>query len=83
MTEKQKQAILLINELKYDKKALTIEEYFRLMEFIVGNNEPQISYIPYTQTDPQPLDPVYGKFGRVTCDQYEVKDVLTNKEEQP
>ena len=81
MTEKQKQAILFINELKYDRKAITVEDYFLLMEFIVGNNEPQITYIPFTQTDPQPLDPLYGKFGKVTCDQCNVGTILTKMEE--
>lgn len=82
MTEKQKQAILFINELKYDRKALTVDEYFLLMEFIVGNSEPQITYIPFTQTDPQPIDPLYGKFGKVTCGQYNVETILTKMEEQ-
>ena len=82
MTERQKQAIALINELRYDKKVITIEEYFLLLEFIVGSNEPQISYIPFTQTEPQPFDPVYGKFGKVTCDQSKVGTTLTGREEQ-
>lgn len=81
MTEKQKQAILFINELKYDRKAITVEDYFLLMEFIVGNNESQITYIPFTQTDPQPLDPLYGKFGKVTCSQCNVGTILTKMEE--
>ena len=75
MTDKQKNAILFINELKYDRKAITFEEYFLLMEFIVGNNEPQITYIPFTQTDPKPLDPIYRPIYR------KVETILTRKED--
>lgn len=44
MTEKQKQAIEILNDLRY-KTLITKEEYFLLMEFAV--TQPQISYIPY------------------------------------
>ena len=71
MTERQRQAITFINELRYDRKVITHEEYFLLLEFIVGSNEPQISYIPSTLTDHTSLDPVYGYFGKVTCKQTE------------
>lgn len=77
MTEKQKQAIIFINELKYDKKVLTIEEYFLLMEFIIGQHVESTyptdpSIYPWTRRlteDSQPLDPVYGEFGKVICNQ--------------
>lgn len=69
MTEKQKQAILILNRLhqQFRLSIFNDEDYFLLMDFIVGN-EPRIT-LPFTQTDPQPLDPVYGKFGPVTCNQ--------------
>lgn len=44
MTEKQKEAIEILNDLRY-KTLITKEEYFLLMEFVV--TQPQISYIPY------------------------------------
>lgn len=44
MTEKQKKAIEILNDLMF-KKLITKEEYFLLMEFVVA--QPQISYIPY------------------------------------
>lgn len=68
MTDKQKQAIMALMDL-FVANHINEEKYFLLMEFIVGDKEPQISYIPFTQTDPQPIDPVYGKFGPVTCNQ--------------
>ena len=67
LTEKQKQAIRVLMDL-FVADHINEEKYFLLMEFIVGSAEPQISYIPFT-IDPQPLDPVYGKFGEVTCNQ--------------
>ena len=80
ITDKQKKAILFLMDL-YVNKHINEDKYFLFMEFVIGNNDPQNTYIPFTQTDPQPLDPVYGKFGKVTCGQYEVKDVLTNMED--
>lgn len=78
MIEKQKQAIKILNQLRWDN-VINENDYFLLLEFIVGSNEPQVTtYVPYIQTDPQPLDPVYGKFGRVTCGQ----TTLMEKEEQ-
>lgn len=65
----------------YDRKVITHEEYFMLLEFIVGSNEPQISYIPFTLIDHTPLDTVNGEFEKVTCDQYNVETTLTKKEE--
>lgn len=44
MTEKQKQAIEILNDLRF-KTLITKEEYFLLMKFVV--TQPQISYIPY------------------------------------
>lgn len=68
LTDNQKKAIMVLMDL-YTSDHINEEKYFLLMEFIVGDKEPQISYIPFTQTDPQPLDPLYGKFGKVTCNQ--------------
>ena len=72
MTDKQKQAVKLLNKLwnaNGEIMTLSEDEYFLLMDFVV--NAPQIEYIPFTQTPPQPLDPIYGKFGEVTCGQNE------------
>ena len=71
MTEQQKKAILILNRLheQFGVSIFNDEDYFLLMDFVVGNNEPRISYIPSTLTDPKPLDPLYGKFGEVTCNQ--------------
>lgn len=62
MTDKQKQAILLINGLT---GYLSHDEYFLLLDFIVGNNEPTL--IPYPSWkdvnkksyDP-PITTIYG-----------------------
>lgn len=68
LTDKQKQAIMVLMDL-FSADHINEEKYFLLMEFIVGDKESQISYIPFTPTPPQPLDPIYGKFGPVTCNQ--------------
>jgi|GEM_PF-5838814 hypothetical protein len=69
MTDKQKQAIRILNNLneRCGDDVFNEEDYFLLMDFVV--NEPQLTYIPFTQTPPQPIDPIYGKFGEVTCGQ--------------
>ena len=66
MTEKQKQAILILNRLhqQFRVSIFNDEDYFLLMDFIV-DNEPRMP-LPFTQAEPQFLDPVYGKFGP-TC----------------
>lgn len=70
MTEKQKQAIKTINLLRWDN-VITEDDYFLLLEFIIGQAVcPTIDTTPYPWTrlteNPQPLDPIYGKFGP-TC----------------
>lgn len=85
MTDKQKAAIGILNRLHgQGPKAgelLTDEEYYALMEFVIGDGQhQQVTYIPYTpfvpdltpriqpyyNTTPQdPLAPPY----RVTCKQ--------------
>ena len=69
MTEQQKKAILILNRLheQFGDTIFNDEDYFLLMDFVVGNKEPQISYIPFNPISP--IDPVYGKFGEVTCNQ--------------
>lgn len=82
MTEKQKQAIAILNKLLWNT-AIKEDDYFLLLEFVVvGDNKPQITCLPFTPTDPQPLDHIYGKFGKVSCDQYDVETTLTETEEQ-
>ena len=62
MTDKQKQAVKLLNKLWNANggiMTLSEDEYFLLMDFVV--NGPQLEYIPFTQTPPQPIDPIYLK----------------------
>lgn len=64
MTEKQKKAIEILNDLMF-KKLITKEEYFLLMEFVVA--QPQISYIPYYPSSmTTPLCQTY-KTGEIEC----------------
>lgn len=84
MTEKQKQAIKILNQLRWDN-VINENDYFLLLEFIVGQHaestsihpwETDPALYPWTRRlieDPQPLDPVYGYFGKVTCNQNEEK----------
>jgi len=66
LTDKQKKAIMVLMDL-FTSDHINEEKYFLLMEFIIGGNEPQISYIP---SNPIPdFYPVFGKFGEVTCNQ--------------
>ena len=55
MTEKQKQAIQVLNRIKdlsgiRAEEALTEEEYFLLLDFVVGKDNPV--YMPYYPTYP-------------------------------
>lgn len=61
MTDKQKEAILLLNSIKA-KSGMTDEEYFTLMDFII-EAKMEIQYVPqptFPWTAPQPLQPYYG-----------------------
>lgn len=49
MIEKQKQAIVILNRIK-ESNAISNEEYFTLMEFVVEDKSQQIQYIPYYET---------------------------------
>lgn len=51
MTDKQKQAIRILNSM-HERKFADDEEYFLLLDFIVG--QPQVTYIPWT-TEPKPI----------------------------
>lgn len=85
MTDKQKEAIGILNRLHgQGSKAgelLTDEEYYALMEFVIGEQpQQQVTYIPYTpfvpDTTPRiqpyyttaPQDPLAPPY-RVTCKQ--------------
>lgn len=72
MTEKQKQAISLLNKLKDD---MSEEEYFLLLDFVVGRDNPVYvpSYptYPYITWDTKPIP--------VTC--HESTTTNLNKEE--
>lgn len=39
MDEKQKKAIQVLSELRFDRKVLTDDEYYTILEFIVQKNE--------------------------------------------
>ena len=82
MIEKQKQAIKILNQLRCND-VINENDYFLLLEFIVEQHSESTTY-PWTRRlteDPQPLDPIYGKFG-ITCSQSNIKTTLTEKEEQ-
>lgn len=49
MNEKQKQAIVILNRIK-ESNAISDEEYFTLMEFVVEDKTTQLQYIPYYET---------------------------------
>lgn len=51
MSERQKEAISLLNRLK---DGMTEEEYFLLMDFVMA---PQQIYVPMPTPVPQPLEP--------------------------
>lgn len=73
MTEKQKEAILLINSLTGILKA---DEYFLLLEFIVANPIPIIN-VPFQQPyQPQPLDTWY----KITCSDTATTDQTKEEE---
>lgn len=63
LTDKHKEAIKVLTDL-FVNNFINEDDYFLLLEFIVDGDEPQITYVPVTP--PQPLDPIYGKFGP-TC----------------
>ena len=65
MTDKQKQAVELLNYIRGKKDSegecvMSAEEYLTLLDFIVGEQH-QVTYIPYTPdlTPQQPLTPYY------------------------
>ena len=68
MTDKQKQAVELLNSIRGKKdsdgeQVMNAEEYLTLLEFIIGE-QPQPQYIPYTpDITPhwpcQPIIPLY------------------------
>ena len=75
MTDKQKQAVELLNSIRGKKDSegewvMNAEEYLTLLEFIIGEQpQPQITYVPYTpDLTPhypwqQPLTPFYQTTG--------------------
>lgn len=79
MTDKQKEAIILLNRIKETKTAtceaiMTDEQYFMLLEFIIENNT-EIQYVPQPTPWTTPLQQPYYGTGtpeiypyRVTCE---------------
>lgn len=53
MTEKQKKAVLLLNNLKLGYTGFSEDDYFLLLAFVVG--DPDTTYIP----TPLPLEKLY------------------------
>ena len=67
MTEKQKEAIELINNLRNDAdKPISKDEYFLLLDFIIEQPQQQIQYIPYYPWN-QPNWETEPHLFRVTC----------------
>ena len=71
MTQKQKDAIKVLNRIKEQwwntmegHTNLSEEDYMTILEAIVDNNE---IYYPYVPQNPQPLGPFYQKEFTVTC----------------
>jgi len=58
MTELQKQAITILNNLKSDNK-IDNEDYFVLLGFIVNSQTTNIEYVPYYPTITHPYYPTY------------------------
>ena len=74
MTEKQKEAIKILNRVRNSVlrstcgDVITEEEYFTLLEFVIGN-ESLIQYIPYCpQTTPFEGSPTYEQELKTTCE---------------
>lgn len=74
MTEKQKEAIKILNRVRNSVlrstcgDVITEEEYFTLLEFVIGN-ESSIQYIPYhPQTIPLVGSPTYEQEFKTTCE---------------
>ena len=81
MTDKQKEAITLLNNLRSpmnpsEKPSITEDEYYTLLEFIIGEQpQPQVTFVPYTPSTtpsyPWQTGPMYqnpADMFRVTCD---------------
>ena len=62
MTDKQKQAIRVLNNIRAVSKALSENDYFLLLEFVVG--EPSVTYIPNNTWNipkmDEPMTVMYG-----------------------
>ena len=83
MTDKQKDAIRILNRIKepvvvlgdeMHPAAIDDEEYFTLLEFVLEQRQ-EIQYVPQPTipwTTPQPLQPYYGTGDPVTFPSYRV-----------
>lgn len=65
MTDKQKEAIELINDLR-NKADISKDGYFLLLDFIIEQPQQQIQYIPYYYWNQQNWDTEPHLF-RTTC----------------
>ena len=65
MTDKQKEAISILNEV-LRAKAVDDEEYFKLLDFIIEQPQQQVQYIPYYPWN-QPNWETEPHLFRVTC----------------
>ena len=76
MTQNQRKAIEILNRIRQSSEAeslLTEDEYYFLMDFVVGNEQTTfIPYTPYTPTPYTPIEPYYDwKNWKITCEKNE------------
>ena len=75
MTDKQKQAIKILNQLRWDN-VINENNYFLLLEFVVEQRVESITPALYPWTklteSPQPLDPI----------RYNIETILTKEDKQ-
>ena len=88
MTDKQKDAIRILNRIKEPvvclgdemaPAAIDDDEYFTLLEFVL-EQKPEIQYVPQPTipwTAPQPLQPYYGGTGDPLQPPYRITCELT------
>ena len=71
MSEKQKEAIKILNNLVARKDPegndiMTTEQYFTLLEFVVEEQQ-QVLYVPEPWPTPPGIQPYYGQRFEITC----------------
>lgn len=87
MTDKQKQAVELLNYIRGKKDSegewvMNADEYLTLLEFIIGEQpQPQITYVPYTPdlTPHWPCQPLQPYFHQNPIDIFRVTSDGSNQ----